>query len=68
MEVGTRIRFKKTLTAVANEDHPDIQYARKGETGEITRIGGCRERFWVKTDNWKAPFGATSDEFEVLDG
>lgn len=63
--IGTRIRFKKPLTASANEDHQDIIYAEKGETGEITGYG-TKEGYWVKTDNWPHPFGASDDEFETI--
>ena len=68
LEVGTKIRFLHTLTEVANDEHPDIQYATKGETGEITKVGGCREGYWVKTDSWPNAFGCESKDFEVLTG
>jgi hypothetical protein len=63
--VGTRIRFTKTLTEPASGDHPALLYAKAGQTGEITGHG-CREGYWVKTDDWPNPFGAAPDEFEVL--
>ena len=67
MRVGTKIRFTKTLTEPANEDHPALQYAHKNQTGEITEIGGCQEGYWVKTDNWPHPFGCERKEFEVIE-
>ena len=67
LPIGTRIRFVERLDAAANEDHPDIVYAKKGETGEI--VGhGCKEGYWVKTDHWPARFGASREEFEPLQG
>lgn len=65
LPIGTRIRFIKTLDSPANEDHPAIVYARKGETGQITGHG-TREGYWVKTDSWAAPFGASAAEFELI--
>lgn len=66
LKVGTKIRFLRTLTARANEDHPDIEYAHYNETGEITEVGGCREGYWVKTDGWPNAFGCESKDFEAL--
>ena len=66
--VGTRIRFRKLLDAPANEDHPEIIYAVKGEMGTITGHG-TREGYWVKSDAWaSASFGASLDDFELADG
>lgn len=65
LPTGTRIRFTKELTDSACEDHPNLLYARAGELGEITGHG-CREGYWVKTDNWPTPFGAAPHEFEVM--
>lgn len=65
LPIGTRIRFIKTLDAPANEDHPAIVYARKGETGEITGHE-TKEGYWVKTDSWSASFGASANEFELI--
>lgn len=66
LEVGTKIRFLRTLDAPANEDHPAIEYAYCNETGEIVEVGGCKEGFWVKTDNWPHKFGCESKDFEAL--
>lgn len=65
LPIGTRIQFTQTLEAMANEDHPAIVYATKGELGYITGHG-TREGYWVKRDNWPNPFGASSNEFNVL--
>lgn len=65
LPVGTPVRFTKDLTALACDDHPALLYARVGEIGEITGHG-CREGYWVKTDNWPTPFGAAQHEFEVM--
>lgn len=65
LPVGTRIRFTRTLDDPANEEHPHLVYAEKGETGEI--VQGDRpayEGYWVKVDHWPHPFGASRDEFE----
>lgn len=64
--VGTRIRFTKELATGATGDHPALSYASKGDLGEVTGHG-CREGYWVKTDNWPTPFGASEDEFEVVE-
>ena len=58
LPVGTRITFLRTLDEAANEDHPGIRYAARGESGTVVRHG-CREGHWVKTDGWPTPFGAT---------
>jgi len=65
LPIGTKIRFTKTLEDGANEDHPDLLYAEKGELGEI--VGhNAKEGYMVKADRWpKASFGASRDEFEV---
>ena len=65
--MGTRIRFLRTLEEGPDDFAPGYLYATKGETGEVTRVGGCREGFWVKTDNWDAAFGCSSEEFEVTE-
>ena len=65
LPVGTRIRFTKTLTASANEDHPALLFAEKGDLGTITGHG-CSEGYWVKIDSWPNPFGASPNEFEEL--
>lgn len=64
LPIGTRIRFLKQLTAPANEDHPDLIFANKGEIGEITSHGSPVGYYGVKRDGWPA-FGASRDEFEV---
>ena len=63
--VGTRIRFLKTLEEGPSEDSPARQYAARGELGTISGHG-TREGYWVKTDSWPTPFGASDDEFEVI--
>lgn len=65
LPVGTRIRFTQTLEERANEEHPDLTFAARGETGEITGHG-TREGYWVKTDGWPHSFGASREEFEVI--
>jgi hypothetical protein len=66
LPIGTRIRFIKRLDAAANEEHPDIVYAKCGETGEITGHNDF-EGYMVKTDHWPAHFGAAlGAEFEVV--
>jgi hypothetical protein len=65
LPIGTRIKFRKTLTEPACGDHPALLYAREGETGKITRHG-APEGYWVKTDNWPNAFGAAPWEFDVL--
>lgn len=62
---GTRIRFTKTLDSPADEERQAQLYARKGELGEVTGHG-YREGYWVKVDRWPHPFGASADEFEVI--
>lgn len=63
--IGCRIRFRKTLDASPNEDHPAIVYARIGEKGEITGYD-AREGYMVKADAWPHSFGDAPDEFEAL--
>ena len=66
MRKGNKIEFLHTLDAPANEEHPAIIYAEKGETGEITEVGGCREGFWVKTDSWPNAFGCENKDFKLI--
>lgn len=63
LPVGTRIVFTKTLTSEATGDHPALLYAEVGQTGEITGHG-TKEGYWVKTDDWPNPFGASDNEFK----
>jgi len=63
--IGTRIRFLKALTAPANEDHPYLIYAEKGELGTVVSYG-CKEGCWVVAERCVHPFGASEEEFEVL--
>lgn len=66
LAVGTKIRFLRTLTSPANEEHPALEYAHHNETGEITEVGNCWEGYWAKTDNWPNSFGCESKDFVVL--
>ena len=66
LKVGTRIKFLRTLSSGPNEHSPGNLYAQKDEFGEITEIGNCKEGYWVKTDNWSAPFGCRREEFVAL--
>lgn len=65
LPIGTRIRFVKTLEAAANEDHPDIIYAFKGEPGRVVGYGAS-EGYWVEVDNHGRRFGASREEFVVI--
>ncbi len=63
---GMRIRFPRDLDDGPTEERPACIYARKGEGGRITQVGGCWEGFWVKWDNWQsAAFGCQSKDFEL---
>lgn len=64
LEIGTRIRFNRTMTEPACGDHPALLYAYKGEAGTITGYG-TKEGYWAKTDNHPAAFGAAPHEFDV---
>jgi len=66
LKVGTRIKFNKTLTEGACEDHPSRLYASKGEEGEITGHD-CWEGYMVKRDRWPAPFGCELKDFTVIE-
>ncbi len=64
--VGTRIRFTRTLTAPANEDHPSLLFATMGDLGTI--VGhGTAEGYWVRTDTWPNWFGASPAEVEEVE-
>lgn len=65
LPIGTRIRFTKTLTEPANEDHPGIVFAKEGDLGRITGHGTL-EGYWATWDHWKAAFGVSPEEFEVV--
>jgi hypothetical protein len=65
LPIGTRIVFTKTLESGPDEFSPGNLYARKGDGGVITGHGTL-EGYWVTWDGWKAPFGASRDEFEPL--
>ena len=64
LDIGTRIRFNRTLTERARGYHPELLYANEGEKGTIVGYG-TREGYWVKTDNHPAKFGAAPHEFDV---
>ena len=67
MKVGDRICFKRDLEEGPTGEHPSLLYARKGEGGHITRIGGCWEGYWVKWDRWpSAAFGCQAKDFELI--
>lgn len=66
MQIGTKIRFTRDLTGDATGDHPAFIYAYRGETGMITKIGGCKEGYWAKTNTWEAAFGCNRTEFEII--
>lgn len=65
LPVGTRIRFTKTLTEPANEDHPDIVFAKAGDFGVITGHG-TKEGYWAKWEHWPHAFGVSDGEFEIV--
>jgi len=65
IKVGDKIHFLRELSDSACEEHPGCLYASKGEVGEITRIGGCREGYWVKTKK-NPPFGCERHNFELV--
>ena len=68
IKVGDRIKFLKDLTCGQTEEHPPYIYARKGELGTVTQIGGCWEGYWVLWDGWKhASFGCERKEFKLLE-
>jgi len=64
--VGQRIRFLHTLQSDADEESPGCLFARKGSMGTVTRVGGCWEGYWVRTDHWAQPFGCEAKDFEVI--
>ncbi len=65
LPIGTKIEFTKSLFGSANDDHPDIVFAYKGETGVILGHDTC-EGYRVKADNCEASFGAARSEFAPL--
>ena len=65
LDVGTRIRFVKTLDEGPDDYAPSRLFATKGDLGEITGHSAC-ECYLVKTDQWDALFNALRDEFEVV--
>lgn len=65
LPIGTRIRFLRTLDAPANDETPAQIYAYQYELGTVTGHGS-REGYWVKTDRWPTPFGASDQEFEAI--
>ena len=61
---GMRIRFLNDLTAEPTGEHPSLIYAKKGDGGRITKVGGCCEGYMVKWDNWQsAAFGCEEKDF-----
>lgn len=59
--IGTRIKFVKTLTCGATEDHPPFLYAWEGDEGVVVSHD-CYEGHMVKWDHWNEPFGSVIDE------
>lgn len=64
-ELGTRIRFPRTLDAPDSGDAPAHIYAEAGEFGSITGYNEF-EGYWAKTDRWPHPFGVRDSEFEPV--
>lgn len=65
--IGTKIKFIKTLTEGANDEHPGCLFATDGETGIIVSHNAS-EGYMVKTDSYDAPFGASyGDEFILVE-
>ena len=67
LQVGTRIRFIKTLTGDADEFSPAKLYAKKGDGGVITGHGP-KEGYWVKWDGWPNAFGAEHGTEFIAEG
>ena len=67
IEAGTKIRFKRDIEGEPTGDSPACTYAKKGDYGVITKVGGCWEGYWVKWDDWPHSFGCESKDFEVVD-
>ena len=65
IEPFSKIRFTKTLTEPACGDHPELLYAREGETG-ILGAGISYEGYWARTFNNPTWFGVSEDEFELF--
>jgi hypothetical protein len=65
LPIGTRIRFTHAVTSPANEDHPDLCYARTGETGAVTGYSKHWD-YLVRTDSHASSFGVNRDEFMVI--
>ncbi len=65
LPVGTCIRFTKTLTAAADEDHPELIYCTKGELGEITG-NHLAQGYAARVYTWPNSFWVYEDEFEVF--
>jgi hypothetical protein len=66
LPTGTRIRFTKTLEEPPDGDRPLQTYAERGESGEITGQG-APEGYWARTDRCPHLFGASRNEFEVIE-
>lgn len=64
--IGTRIQFVKTLDSGPDDYSPGDLYAVKGDLGRITGHG-TREGYWVTWDEWPAAFGASDEEFKIVD-
>jgi hypothetical protein len=66
--VGSRIVFLADLEEGPTDEHPYRLYAKKGDGGVITEVGGCKEGYWVKWDAWqRAAFGAElGKDFELI--
>ena len=66
LPIGTKIIFTETIIESASEDHPTIQFARKGDHGEVIGHNDF-EGHTVKSDSWEASFGAVlGKEFKRL--
>ncbi len=65
LPIGTRIRFPQHIGANANEEHPALTYAMKGELGKITGYSQFMG-YTVTTDSWPKAFTAADSEFEVV--
>lgn len=64
--VGTRIRFKRTITESACGDHPEFLLCIAGEYGVIVGYGTVFP-YKVKTNYHRSEFYVKQDEIQVIE-
>lgn len=69
LKIGDKVKIKKDIIEYANEDHPDLLYARSGDIVIIRKIREnslCYPIYVSHEDRLDNSFSVSIDEIEVI--